>query len=149
MSRLPRLGAIAVVVRDREILLIRRGKAPDAGLWGFPGGHVEPGETGLAAAARELREETGICAVPVAYLTNIDLLQYRPDGGLATQYLLAAVLCDYRGGTPRAADDAIDTAWVAIDDLRAGLLPTSARVGELAELALRRDQARRAAAARA
>ncbi|MGV6850187.1 MAG: NUDIX domain-containing protein, partial [Marinibacterium sp.] len=68
----PRLGALAVVLRDGHVLLARRANPPDAGLWGFPGGHVEPGETGLAAAVRELAEETGVIARPVDYLTNID-----------------------------------------------------------------------------
>ncbi len=62
MTQFPRLGAIAVLVRDDRALLVQRGKMPDAGLWGFPGGHVEPGETALAAAVRELREETGVRA---------------------------------------------------------------------------------------
>ena len=68
MADRPKLGAIAVVVRNDHVLLARRGKEPDAGLWGFPGGHVELGETALQAAVRELREETGVEAHPLGYL---------------------------------------------------------------------------------
>jgi phosphoheptose isomerase len=49
----------AVLLRDREgrILLERRA---DCGLWGVPGGRIEPGESVAAAARREMREETGL-----------------------------------------------------------------------------------------
>ncbi len=144
--RLPLLGALAVVVSADHVLLARRANPPDAGLWGFPGGHVELGETALAAAARELREETGLAAVPVEYLTNIDVLLRDGDGAVTAQYLLAAVLCDCVGGTPRAADDVLEAAWVPHDAVRAGTLAMmSDRVAQVMDLALTRSQARRAA----
>ncbi|QLA15881.1 (deoxy)nucleoside triphosphate pyrophosphohydrolase [Desulfolutivibrio sulfoxidireducens] len=51
----------AVIWRDGRFLAVRRppGKAM-AGMWEFPGGKVEAGETPRAALARELREELGI-----------------------------------------------------------------------------------------
>jgi ADP-ribose pyrophosphatase YjhB (NUDIX family) len=52
--------SVSAVVRSRpggsEILLMRRS---DNGHWGLPGGYLEPGESVLEAAAREVREETG------------------------------------------------------------------------------------------
>ena len=58
-----RLHVVAGVLRDASgrVLLAQRpaGKA-DAGLWEFPGGKVEPGETALDALRRELREELGV-----------------------------------------------------------------------------------------
>lgn len=50
---------VAVVVRDSRgwILLERRS---DCGLWGLPGGGIEPGESVLEAAIREVKEETGL-----------------------------------------------------------------------------------------
>lgn len=141
---IPRLGALAVVIRDDHALLVRRSKNPDYGLWGFPGGHVEPGETALEAAMRELHEETGLHADPVEYLTNIDVIRHDETGALAVHYLLAAVLCEYRAGTPVAADDALEAAWVPLAALRDGELNASARVAELADLATARmDQLRR------
>lgn len=54
--------AINVLVNDAgEILLLKRreDKAMGPGLWGFPAGHIEAGETPEQCARRELREEIG------------------------------------------------------------------------------------------
>jgi 8-oxo-dGTP diphosphatase len=63
--------AIAVVERDGFFLVGRRPEGvPLAGLWEFPGGKVEPGETTQNAAARECREEAGLeVEVGAAYPT--------------------------------------------------------------------------------
>jgi ADP-ribose pyrophosphatase YjhB (NUDIX family) len=47
-----------------KILWIQRGNAPNKGLWTFPAGFVESGESVQEAAARELQEETGIALNP-------------------------------------------------------------------------------------
>ncbi|MDA1276795.1 MAG: NUDIX domain-containing protein [Verrucomicrobia bacterium] len=52
-----RLGVgVFLLNAERKVLLEKRS---DCGLWGLPGGGVEPGESVHAAAAREVREETG------------------------------------------------------------------------------------------
>ncbi len=130
----PTLAAIAVVVRAGQVLLVRRKKEPDAGKWGFPGGHVEPGETALAAATRELAEETSICATPQRYLTNLDIIAYDDAGTLRFHYLLAVVLCRYQAGTPVAADDVSDARWFDVSDICT--LDTSSDVQEVVSLAI-------------
>ncbi|GAC1698265.1 MAG: hypothetical protein NVS9B6_08130 [Candidatus Limnocylindrales bacterium] len=60
----PRLGAIVVVqAADGRILLVRQRGGPFAGAWLLPGGRVERDEGIVAAAARELHEETGLILV--------------------------------------------------------------------------------------
>lgn len=113
----PKLGAVAVVIHNNSVLLVQRRKNPNKGLWGFPGGHVELGETGLECAARELLEETGITARPVRYVTNIDLIRYADKDSVAFHYLLAVVECQYQNGEPVAADDAENAAWFSIPNL--------------------------------
>ena len=43
MTKAPKVAALAVIVRADQVLLVRRKNKPDAGLWGFPGGHVDLG----------------------------------------------------------------------------------------------------------
>lgn len=64
--------AAAVLVRDGRVLLARR--APhksQPGLWEFPGGKIEPGETPAQALARELKEELGLVVEPGAELMTV------------------------------------------------------------------------------
>jgi len=141
MADTPRLGAIAVLVDGDRVLLAQRGKSPDKGLWGFPGGHVEPGETALDAARRELHEETGLEARAVEYLTNVDVIRRDAAGRVTAHYLLAAVLCADPVGIPQAGDDAQDVGWFPVEEVRSGRLPMSAQVDEVMELALIRSRA--------
>ncbi|MBM3119843.1 MAG: NUDIX hydrolase [Chloroflexi bacterium] len=52
--------ALAIPIKDKRFLLIKRGLAPAKGMWGFPSGFVETGETSEDACLRELKEETGL-----------------------------------------------------------------------------------------
>lgn len=131
----PKLAAIAVVIHEGSVLLVRRKKEPDAGRWGFPGGHVDPGETALAAAVRELAEETSVRAVPERYLTNLDIIVHDDAGALRFHFLLAAVLCRYESGVPVAADDVSDAAWFVMSEV--AQLDTSANVLKVIDLAIR------------
>ncbi|MFO8034713.1 MAG: NUDIX hydrolase [Candidatus Bipolaricaulota bacterium] len=67
-------GAVAIVVRDEEgrVLLVRQFRAA-AGrdMWEIPAGTVEPGESPLATAKRELLEETGMSASTWSYLGTV------------------------------------------------------------------------------
>jgi 8-oxo-dGTP diphosphatase len=60
-TRIVLVSAVALVDADGRVLLAQRpaGK-PMAGLWEFPGGKVDPGETPETALIRELAEELGI-----------------------------------------------------------------------------------------
>ena len=61
----------AIIERDGKILLAQRPASGDQpGLWEFPGGKVEPGESQPQALARELREELGIKAQPTTYIAS-------------------------------------------------------------------------------
>ncbi|MBT3399299.1 MAG: NUDIX domain-containing protein, partial [Rhodospirillaceae bacterium] len=56
----PIAGVGVVVLRDDQVLMIRRGREPRIGQWSIPGGKQELGETWQETAVREIREETGV-----------------------------------------------------------------------------------------
>ncbi|MEU2719599.1 NUDIX hydrolase [Streptomyces smyrnaeus] len=114
-----RYTADVVCVRDAargpEVLTIRRGWPPHEGRLALPGGHVDPGETGRAAAARELFEETGV-RVAQERLIFVGLFD-DPGRDPRGRYLSAAWVVVVAGDTvARAGDDAADVAWVPLDD---------------------------------
>lgn len=132
----PTAAVLSIVRRGGSVLLVRRANPPDQGLWGFPGGRVEPGEAYLDAALRELNEETGLTADSPRLVTVLDFIQHAGDGALAHHFAMIAVLCRWRSGNAVAADDALEAAWfdrAGIARLGAG---ASLKVAYLADLAL-------------
>jgi 8-oxo-dGTP diphosphatase len=112
-QQLPIRGASACVWRDGKVLLIQRGKPPGVGLWSLPGGKVKTGETALAAAARELFEETGLCA-ELSHLVGTYEIK-GPSGEI--RYSISCFFGHSVSGEAVAASDAAGLRWVDPDDL--------------------------------
>ena len=134
----PILGCLAVVRRGGRVLLAQRSVPPGVGQWGFPGGLVELGETVHECAARELREETGITADPVATLKVIDRIGHDEAGKVKTHFTLVAVLLEWRAGEGKPIEDATALGWFTPDEARARDLEFFPHALELMEAALAR-----------
>ncbi|MBI2717699.1 MAG: NUDIX hydrolase [Rhizobiales bacterium] len=110
-QQFPRLGVSACVFRGAEVLLIQRAKPPLAGVWSLPGGHVEPGEAVLDAAARELREETGVEA-SLSHLVGLyDMIRHDAEGRLTVHYAIACYAGPWTAGEATAGGDALSVRW--------------------------------------
>ncbi len=114
-----RVGVVgAALLRSGQVLASRRTGPPHlAGLWEFPGGKVEPGESDHDALLRELREELQV-DVEVGERLGPDL----PIGSTA---VLRVYLCRLVGGEPALVDhdahrwlgpdELLDVAWIPVD----------------------------------
>lgn len=113
-ARIVLVAAAALVDADGRVLIAQR---PDdkamAGLWEFPGGKVEAGETPEATLIRELKEELGIdtrtsCLAPVAFASH---------GYDAFHLLMPVFACRVWEGEPQALEHKA-LAWVRPARLR-------------------------------
>ena len=108
------VSAVALVDRDGRVLLAQRPEGKKlAGMWEFPGGKVEPGETPEAALIRELGEELGIdtaesCLAPLSFASH----SY-DDFHL----IMLVFVCRKWQGHPRPLEGG-DLAWVRAARLR-------------------------------
>ena len=124
------LPAVSVaVVRGDTVLLVKRARQPSQGLYAFPGGKVETGETLEQAVQRELLEETGLTATAYRPLREIHI-DGRSDGH-PVDYLLTVFGAAYAGGEAMASDDAETAAFYTLSEMTA--LPLAGSVFAVAE----------------
>lgn len=93
---------------DIEVLLIKRGREPFKGRWAFPGGFVDKNESLEAAAARELREETGLRGIKLEQLAAFGDPGRDPRGHTVSVVFFGSVTNRRRA---IAADDASEAEW--------------------------------------
>ena len=111
--------AAALIDAGGRILVQQRPPGKQmAGLWEFPGGKVELGETPEAALLRELREELGI-EIAVPDLTSVAFASEPLDG---KHLLLLLYVCRAWHGTPVALD-AVALRWATPQEMRALAMP--------------------------
>lgn|SRR5579859_2229402 len=119
MSRLspwPVVAVGAIVWKEDHFLLIRRGQPPRKGGWSIPGGRQEAGETVHDAVHREIREEAGIEIDIIGVAAVVDLID-REEDDIKHHYTVIDMLAEWRSGEARAGDDAMDVAWVRLEEI--------------------------------
>lgn len=131
LQQLPKLGVSASIWRDGKVLLVERAKPPK-GIWAFPGGHVELGETLEEAVARELHEETGMTARFRGLLGLYDVIRRDETGLVTLHYVIACYLGEAGPEQPVAASDAADARWIDPDSL-SGLMLAPNIAGAIAK----------------
>jgi 8-oxo-dGTP diphosphatase len=128
-------GVSIAVFRADSVLLVKRGRAPYAGLWSFPGGKIEPNEKPRDAVLRELKEETGIDADIEGVLDTIEVATEDAEGK-ELRYRLTVFYGRYRGGTLVTGSDADAACWFTLDETRT--LPMTEGTAALARLGAHR-----------
>ncbi len=68
-----RIGAYGICIKDDKILLSQKKSGPYKGLWGLPGGRIEPGEDPQEALIREFAEEVGIKIAQAQFLHTVEV----------------------------------------------------------------------------
>lgn len=113
----PIVGIGVIVLKPDAVLLIRRGKPPNAGAWSLPGGAQELGETAEAAARRELLEETGLEVGPLQLAAQVDSIHRDPTGRVQYHYTIVDFCARWTAGHPSAGGDAVEAVWAPLDAL--------------------------------
>ncbi|MFX1455008.1 MAG: NUDIX hydrolase [Promethearchaeota archaeon] len=118
----PHIGVGILLIRDKNLLLIKRKYNPDAGYWSIPGGHLDLGEEVELAAEREAYEETGFKVKVTKLAGIIDKIMYDKNGKIEYHYVLLNYFVKQIEGdenqSPVPDDDALDAKFVPFDELK-------------------------------
>jgi len=113
-GEIPVAGTVvaAAIIHEGEVLAAQRSAPPElAGLWEFPGGKVQPGETEADALIRECQEEIGVTIKPQQFLGEVANPYWR-----GSVRLWSAVLSDPGSGLPIALEH-LELRWLGADEL--------------------------------
>jgi 8-oxo-dGTP pyrophosphatase MutT (NUDIX family) len=122
------ISAGGVVVRGKQdlkdekiVVIVPTRRAPDGSrVLALPKGHVDPGETALQAAEREVREETGILAEPVHELGEARYW-YRRDGRTISKAVSFYLFRYVEGNTDDHDDEVEEARWIGLREAQTAL----------------------------
>jgi len=113
----PMVGVGAVIFKNDEVLLIKRGNPPLAGEWSIPGGKLEENESIIEAVQREIKEE---CNVLVDIDDLIDLFEYiekDEKNRVKYHFIVFDFRAQYLKGELDHLSDVSAARWVKVNDL--------------------------------
>jgi len=109
--------AVAVFNAAGEVFLVQRGKPPNVGQWGLPGGLIDVGERLVDGARREVLEEGGVLVEVCDLVGVFEPIIRDEDERVRYHYVVVDYWGRYLSGQVRPDDDAADARWVAMDGL--------------------------------
>jgi mutator protein MutT len=72
MNKIIEVSVAAIIIKNRKVLLEKRGKIKEGNKWCLPGGHVDYGEKAEHALKREVKEELGLITKNIKFLGYFD-----------------------------------------------------------------------------
>ncbi len=123
----PLVGVGAIVLKENNLLLIRRGHPPAEGAWTFPGGLIEIGESAANAIRREVMEECHVSIEPIDLAGVFEPIVMDGNGRIKYHYVVLDFLARYVSGTLKAASDAWEARWVPLEEVAGYPLSEDAR----------------------
>jgi ADP-ribose pyrophosphatase YjhB (NUDIX family) len=131
----PFLAVSAAIVRDGQILLVRRARPPAQGLFSLPGGVVETGESLPEAVAREVREETSLMIEPVALAGYREAIARDAAGRIERHFVILPFAARWISGEPVLNEELAEARW--LDPSALADLPTTPGLAEIVAAAFR------------
>lgn len=98
-----------VIIEDNKVLLVQEKKQSAYGLWNFPGGKLEPGETPEQAAYREIKEELGVDLINAAFLKTY------PFQTVDTSFELNTFIGSIKGTIKIKDDELLAYGWFSLE----------------------------------
>ncbi len=132
----PFLAVSAAIIRNDEVLVVRRARPPAHDLFSLPGGLVMSGETLMKALQREVREETSLAIEPIALAGFREIILHDADGRAERHFVVLAFAARWLGGEPRLNDELSEARWLRQSEL-AGL-PTTEGLADIVAQAFER-----------
>jgi ADP-ribose pyrophosphatase YjhB (NUDIX family) len=113
----PIVAVGVIILRRNRIALVRRDREPSRGLWAFPGGAVELGETVREAARREALEETGLEVEIGDVAAVVDNVVRDEAGVVRYHYVIIDFYARPSGGVMAPGSDVSDVRWAGRADV--------------------------------
>ena len=114
----PYLAVSAAIIRDGELLVVRRARPPMQGLFTLPGGLVEPGESLAEAVRREVREETNLIIEAGALAGYREVITQDDAGRVQRHFVILCFAARWVAGEPRLNEELLEARWMRPAGLR-------------------------------
>lgn len=118
------VSTLICCVREGRVLVIKRHREPFAGFWAPPGGKMEPGESPLECARRELSEETGLVADVLQLRGIVREVATTPDW----EWLIYVYLVREAKGDVKLEAASREMTWLPIESVAEQHIPPSDKI---------------------
>lgn len=132
----PFLAVSAAIVRDGNVLVVRRARTPALHLYTLPGGVVETGESLTEAVVREVREETALTVEPAGLAGYREAIGRDAENQVERHFVILSFAARWRAGEVTLNEELDDARWLKPPEL-AGLATTDG-LSEIVATALER-----------